>query len=235
MARVQRVGVSAHRLRLDGMLRELGARTEDACDPPPHVWPAGTGPDMRTSAVDDARPESITVGELVDKAAHSGFGFLIAVLSLIAIPFFGLSTPFGLAIALVGLQLMTGRARPWLPKSARRRPLKMSMLDRILGIVHRRLRWLAASTRKRWQPMVRPRLVGFGVVLLGLGLALPLPIPGSNMIFIVPLLIYAIGLLEGDGVWLVLAHVATLIDLGLLFAFGATVLAVMSRLWNWMF
>ncbi len=243
----------AHRLRLDVMLRELGARAREsdgaatagdapatAGDPTAAVVdaPTGAATDANATAVsaaDITRPESITLGELVDKAAQSGFGFLIAVLALVAIPFFGLSTPFGLAIALVGLQLMIGRKRPWLPKFARRRALKMTMLDRILGMLDRRMRWLAASTRKRWEPAVTPRLVGFGIVLLGLGLALPLPIPGSNLIFIIPVLIYAIGLLEGDGMWIVIAHLATLVDLALLVAFGATVVAVLSSVWGYIF
>jgi hypothetical protein len=203
-----------HRLRLDGMLRDLGATD--------------------TEQVPPDRPATITVGELVDKAAQAGFGFLVAVLTLIAIPFFGLSTPFGLAIALVGSQLMIGRARPWLPKRARRRALKMSMLDRVLGMVNRRLRWLARSTRQRWQPAVTPRLAGFGIVLLALGLALPLPIPGSNMIFLVPLMIYAIGLLENDGVWIVVGHIATVVNMGLLIVFGEVVITVLVRVWTWL-
>jgi hypothetical protein len=183
--------------------------------------------------VSPERPDSLTVGELVDKAAQAGFGFLIAVLSLLAIPFVGLSTPFGLAIALCGTQLALGRKRPWLPERARRRRLSMTMLDRVLGILVRRTRWLARSTRPRWSLMVRPRLVGSGVVLLALGLALPLPIPGSNLIFIVPLLIYAVGLLERDGLWIAVSHVATAIDLALVFVFGATVLHVLSSMWSW--
>lgn len=200
---------SGNRLRLDGMLRELGAHDGD--DAPP------------------ARPDSITVGELVDKAAHAGFGFLVAVLSLVAIPFVGLSTPFGLAIALVGMQLAVGRARPWLPARARRRALSMTMLDRVLGMLARRMRWMARSVKRRWQPLVTPRLVGFAIVVLALLLALPLPIPGSNLVFIVPLLVYAVGLLEGDGAWILVGHVATLVDITLVFAFGATVLALLSR------
>jgi len=203
--------VTARRLRLDGMLRELGATDDD-------VVPA-------------ERVATITVGELVDKAAHSGFGFLVAVLSLIAIPFFGLSTPFGLAIALVGAQLMIGRARPWLPRRARQRALKMTMLDRVLSMVTRRLRWLAKSTRQRWQPIVTPKLAGLGIVLLALGLALPLPIPGSNMIFLVPLMIYSIGLLENDGVWVLVGHIATLVNMGLLVVFGEIVITVLQRVW----
>lgn len=206
---------SGSELRLDAMLRELGAHDGD--DPPP------------------TRPDGITVGEVVDKAAQAGFGFLVAVLSLIAIPFVGLSTPFGLAIALVGMQLAIGRTRPWLPARARRRKLSMAMLDRILTMFARRMRWLAKSTRTRWPLLVTPKLVGVAIVLLAMLLALPLPIPGSNLIFIVPLMIYAVGLLEGDGVWIVIGHVATLLDIGLVIAFGATVVSVLARLWYWLF
>jgi hypothetical protein len=202
------------RLRLDELLRELGA--DDGEAPP-------------------ARATGITVGELVDKAAEAGFGFLIGVLTLIAIPFFGLSTPFGLAIALGGVQLAIGLPRPWLPRRARRRELSMHMLDRVLGILARRTRWLSKSTRRRFEHLVVPRLVGVGVVLLGLGLALPLPIPGSNMVFLIPLFVYAVGLLERDGVWILIGHLATAIDMALLVVFGATVLLAIEHAWHWIF
>ena len=63
---------------MDELLRELGATDT--------VLAAGSLAE---------RPEALTVGELVDKAAHAGFGFLIGILALIAIPFFGLSPPSG--------------------------------------------------------------------------------------------------------------------------------------------
>lgn len=202
------------RLRLDELLRELGAHDGDA---PP------------------GRAVGITVGELVDKAAEAGFGFLIGVLTLIAIPFFGLSTPFGLAIALGGAQLAFGMARPWLPARARRRELSMAMLDRVLGLLVRRTKWLSKSTRARYQRLVMPRLVGLGVVLLGLGLALPLPIPGSNLVFLIPLFVYAVALLERDGVWVLIGHACTLIDMTLLVVFGATVVLALEKAWHWIF
>lgn len=215
------------RLRLDEMLRDMGART------PAHDAPSSADVEQATDVADD-RP-SITVGELVDRAAESGFGFLVGVLALIAIPFFGLSTPFGLAIALVGGQLAVGKLRPWLPNRARRRVLAMGMLDRVLGLLDRRMRWLAKSTRRRWERLIMPRLVGLAITFLALALALPLPIPGSNMIFIVPIIIYAIGLLERDGAWIVVAHAFALVDAALLVAFGATVVAVLARAWHWLF
>jgi hypothetical protein len=206
------------RLRLPALLLELGAREHPAED------------------TAERASQSIQVGEIVDKAQEAGFGFLLAVLALIAIPFVGLSTPFGLAVALCGAQMLVGRSRPWLPRRARRRALKMTMLDRVVQMLARRMRWLTKITRRRWEALlVGPMwsLVGLGVVLQGLGLALPLPIPGSNLIFIVPILLYAVGLLERDGVLLAVAHLWTAINLALLVVFGATVVEVLRRAAHW--
>ncbi|MCW5806062.1 MAG: exopolysaccharide biosynthesis protein [Deltaproteobacteria bacterium] len=204
------VAIAPQRLRLDDLLRELGAEDGDA--PPPQ------------------RPHALTVGELVDKAAGAGFGFLVGILALISIPFLGLSTPFGLAIALIGAQMTIGRAQPWLPLRARRRQLRMTMLDRCLRILARRTRWLARMTRRRWECLLQARLVGLGVTLLALGLALPLPIPGSNIIFIIPLLIYAIGILERDGVWIAVGHASVLAHAALAVVFAKTVMKVIHHL-----
>lgn len=201
-------------LRLDELLHELGATTGE---PSP------------------SRPPGITVGELVDKASDGGFGFLIGILTLIAIPFFGLSTPFGLAIGLVGLQMVIGRHTPWLPRRARARRLAMTMLDRVAKLLERRMQWLSRSTKRRWTILLRPRIVGFCIVLLSLGLALPLPIPGSNLIFLFPLFIYAVGVLECDGLWIGVAHLLLLADIVLLFVFGRVVWAVLTGIVGWVF
>jgi len=202
------------RLRMSELLLELGALEETHPNP-------------------DERNARLSVGELVDKAAEGGFGFLIGILALIAIPFFGLSTPFGLAIALVGGQMAIGRTQPWLPRRARERLLSMHMLDRVATMLARRTRWMVKATRRRYEGLVNPRLIGLGVMLLALGLALPLPIPGSNLVFLVPLFIYAIGLQERDGVWIAIGHACLVVDLALLIVFGATVVAVLQQIWGW--
>jgi hypothetical protein len=209
------------RLRLAEMLRSLGARDTHLRDP---RIADGSG------AIHAVRPERLAVGVLVDKAAECGFGFLIGVLSLLAIPFAGLSTPFGLAIALLGAQLMIGRDRPWLIGPLRRRTIKMSMLDRVLHLLSHRARWIASSTRPRLELAIRPRLVGLAIVVLALALALPLPIPGSNLVFLIPLFVYAVGLLERDGLWIVVGHVLAAIDVALLIVFGRTVWLVINQL-----
>jgi hypothetical protein len=204
------------RLRMSELLLELGALEEEASDA-------------------SLRTKKISVGELVDKAAEAGFGFIVCILCLIAIPFFGLSTPFGLAIAVLGAQMIVGKQHPWLPQRARRRELSISMLDRVATMLSKRTRWLVKLTKRRHEMIVAPKIVGFGITLLALGLALPLPIPGSNLVFLIPIFIYAIGLLERDGAWIAFGHVCLLVDIALLFAFGATVVAVLERIWNWIF
>jgi hypothetical protein len=246
------------RLRLDELLRELGAddkRAERSAGRPDGdgmPTDAAASGELRTSQMGSAgdrvsldpassgelraalaRRGGVTIGELVEKAGGAAFGFVIGVLALVAIPFFGLSTPFGLVIALIGASLAIGKQRPWLPARVLRRQLSMTMLDRVLRLVTKRTRWLARSTKRRWEPLITPRLIGFAVTLLGLGLALPLPIPGSNMIFIAPILVYAIALLEFDGLWCAIGHACTLIDLALLGMFGATVVAVLESVWQW--
>jgi hypothetical protein len=220
------------RLRLDELLRDLGADDKRDDKPKTRIDEDGLPIDAGTSAT-SIRGAGVTIGELVSKAGEAAFGFVIGVLALVAIPFFGLSTPFGLVIALIGASLAIGKQRPWLPARVLRRQLSMAMLDRVLRLVSKRTRWLARSTKRRWEPLLTPRLIGFAITLLGLGLALPLPIPGSNMIFIAPILVYAIALLERDGLWCAIGHACTLVDLALLVMFGATVVAVLERVWQW--
>lgn len=221
------------RLRMSELLEELGAFTPDEPDPTAAADPTVASEDLR-SVPPPPRTLHLTVGELVDKGAEAGFGFLIGILVLIAIPFFGLSTPFGIAIAIVGAQMMVGRPRPWLPRRARRRELSMTMLDRVATLLARRTRWLVRATRRRWEVLLGPRVVGLGVVVLALGLALPLPIPGSNWVFLIPLFVYAIGLLERDGVWILIGHVLTIADLVLLIVFWQVVWTVLAGVWAWL-
>ncbi len=174
---------------------------------------------------DDGR-EALTMGEIVDRTAHAGFGFLIALLALLAIPFVGVSTPFGLAIGLIGVQMLAARERPWLPRRVREHVVSRGT---IRWLAERLSRWTAGLehvVRPRLSLLARRaawRLVGLGVLLLGLGLALPIPVPGSNWIFIVPILIYALGMLEDDGVLILLGHGVTLLLVVLAITFWYTI------------
>jgi hypothetical protein len=161
---------------------------------------------------------NISIGEILDRTRQAGFGFIAALLALIAIPFFGLSTPFGLAIAFVGGQMIAGLPHPWLPRRVRDHLVTMETLQ---WLGERLARWTSGLER-----IIRPRLTlmiagpfwtacGAGLLIQGLALALPLPIPGSNWVFIVPIILYGIGLLESDGLLIIVCHIITLVEVAL--------------------
>jgi hypothetical protein len=175
----------------------------------------------------------LTLGEVVDRTAHAGFGFLLAFLALISIPFVGLSLPFGLAVAFLAAQMLVGKSHPWLPGFLRRRRVPPGAL-----------RWLAnklARFAARVEKLVKPRqrwivsgpVIGLALVFQGIGLALPLVVPGSNWLFIAPIFIYALGLLEDDGVWVAVGHMATLVQIVLGMIFASAVSAAFERVASW--
>jgi hypothetical protein len=177
---------------------------------------------MRLSAIlaelDEHPEEERTLGSVLDATQHAGFGFLIGFIAMLALPVPGLGGPFGLAIAFLGAQLFVGRTGPWLPSILRRRPVSRRMRHWLAAKLARVSGYLEHAVKPRWPFFLRPGvwpLCGVGLVILGLGLALPLPIPGSNLIFIAPIVVYGIGLLEDDGLLLALGHAATLFNVAL--------------------
>jgi hypothetical protein len=156
---------------------------------------------------------NITVGEVVDRTARSGFGFIIAFLALCSTPFPGLSVPFGAMIVVGAVQMILGFERPWLPRRIRRIPLALSTLRWLAPRLSRGLSWLEKIARPRFPYLTRGvflPLCGVAIIVQAVGLSLPLPIPGSNLFFIIPILLYAIALLESDGLLISLAHTITL-------------------------
>ena len=69
---------------------------------------------------------------------------------------------------------------------------------------------------------------------MGVGLGLPIPIPYSNLIFAVPLLVYAIGLLESDGLLLMVGHAISAVNITLIVRFGDLIIRKSQELFGWM-
>jgi hypothetical protein len=145
---------------------------------------------------------------------RSAFGMLLLIATLPAF----IPVPIGGAISgplamLIGGQLLAGMHRPWLPGFiADRGPHR-----HVLVTFDRKMSpWLA-----RLEAIVRPRMpsvlahraaaVLTGLLLLLLGLLLSLPIPLTNYVFGGLLLLFAVALLERDGVVMLIAWVSGLI------------------------
>jgi hypothetical protein len=168
----------------------------------------------------------LTLGSLMERLEGRVYTLLLVVLSLPMcqpIPLPGLSTPFGVAIALLGLRFAFSQ-RPWMPQrllatklTGNFFPAVMRGGARVLGVFEKLL-------HPRLNGVFEPRYVRFltGAVICfcGLLLLLPLPIPGTNMLPALTVVLAAAAFSERDGFCLVAAGLVFVVTLAF---FGALV------------
>ncbi|GEM_PF-74913 len=172
--------------------------------------------DLRILQEKTKTAESYSIRELVEIFAGNGrFLFLI----FLSIPFCqplqipGLSTPFGLLIAFIGLRMGFGH-RIWLPEwilskrisaAAVRKTADVTLrvMMKIKRFLHPRMEWLSESEAMRKTNSIL-------IFLLGLILALPLPIPLSNLTAAWAIFLLSLGVLEKDGLYVILSYLVIL-------------------------
>lgn len=154
----------------------------------------------------------LRLDELLSGLGKRAFGMLLFVASLPAfIPIPGGGAIAGPLIVLIGLQLLVGLRRPWLPGFLARRGPKREAMARF----DRRLSpWLA-----RLEHLIRPRMARVldhraaatftGLLLVLLGALTSLPLPFTNFVFGAMALMFALALLERDGALMLIAWLAT--------------------------
>lgn len=176
-----------------------------------------------------ASAEEVTLGKVIEILAGKGHAILIILFCLpfcqpIQIP--GFSTPFGLLIALIGMRIAFGHS-PWLPQWILNKKISSHTLNKILDVGIKVAKGLKKflKTRQTWLIHTPTFHIAHGltIAVLGILLALPLPIPLSNLLAGWPLLAFGLGLLEEDGIAIIVAYVLAgiaLIVFGGLFWFG---------------
>jgi hypothetical protein len=164
---------------------------------------------------------SLTVEELQSALKGRGVAMLLLLLSLpfCFIPVPGLSTPFGIAVLLMGIRIAFGQ-KPWLPKLIRQRSISPSRLVKVLTGGIRFARILEKLVKPRMQFLHRwpgaMNLIGLGIASGGLLLFLPLPIPFSHMVPAWAVVLLSAGMMERDGVLVLLGHLMTLLSWGVI-------------------
>jgi hypothetical protein len=176
------------------------------------------------------KDQSLTLGELKQALKGRGSAMLLVLLALpfcfVAIP--GLSMPFGVAICCIGARMVIG-GEPWLPRFVMHSRLSTARSNQLLTAAIKVARMLESFVRPRLAFLhagpTMLRLIGLGIVIASLGLMLPLPIPFSNSIPAWAVVLLAIGMMEKDGLCVLLGYltvVATWVFIGLtsVFAIG---------------
>jgi hypothetical protein len=161
--------------------------------------------------------ERVSVAELRDRLAGQAWPLLLVLFALpfiTPIPTMGLSAPFGIGIAGIGLGIALSRPPP-IPGFVLRIQIRSDLLRRLTtggaGLAQR----LDRHMRPRWTFLVDGLLVrvihGSTIAICALLLALPLPIPLSNALPSWSLIALGIGLLQRDGAAVVAGHALALI------------------------
>lgn len=171
----------------------------------PRPSEAGVRALLAAFAVGDPE-ETLELRDLLAGLGKRVFGMLLFVAALPAfIPVPGVAGAIsGPLTMLVGVQLLIGLRRPWLPRALAERGPQRGTLIRF----ERRIApWL-----QRLERLIRPRMTAVldtragamftGLLLVVLGLLLALPIPFTNYLFGVLMLAFALALLERDGAFM---------------------------------
>lgn len=173
------------------------------------------------SLVRSLPPTGITLSELIHRVGNDGLLILAALLTLvflipISIP--GVSTVFGAAILLIGISRLF-RRELWIPSRLKHKTIGTKklrpVLRKALPLLHKlervsrpnRIEWLVAGGPV--QRMNDASLI-LGAVLLMMPFGL---IPFSNTFPAVALLFLAIGLLQRDGVCVLLGYISNVLTI----------------------
>lgn len=189
--------------------------TDDAKPLPPRLS------EILQALADDEGRDRISVADMLETMRSRAFGALLLIFAFPNI----LPTPPGTAgvlgapLIFLSAQMMLG-LQPWLPGVIARRSMARSTFK---GLVTRITPWLVKAER-----LLRARLKFLawplsqrilGALCLIVSVALALPVPLANMAPAIALCLIGLGVLERDGVWImigVLAAVGSLVYVALL-------------------
>lgn len=153
---------------------------------------------------DESAPGPVSINDLIEALRNRAIAaliFVFAVPNVIPLPP-GVSSILGAPLLFLTAQLMLGR-KPWLPRFIMRRSMERA---HFAAIVRRVGPWLS-----RAESLLRPRLVvlakppieyAVGALCFALSIILFLPIPMGNMPPAIAICMFALGLLERDGIWI---------------------------------
>jgi hypothetical protein len=145
----------------------------------------------------------LSISEITCAVGEKGFGLLLIVLSLpsaLPIPAPGYSTPFGVVMALIALQMIGGRKAVWLPQGLGTIRIKPKLAKTMLNTASKFLSKIERYIRPR-QKWIRGRIgqVSLAFIVLNMACLMMLPIPLTNTFPAMVIFMIGVGLSEEDG------------------------------------
>jgi len=181
----------------------------------------------------NAPTDTVTLSWVLDDLNERAFGLFLLFLALpCCIPFlYGVPQIVALPMMFVSVQILFGRRSPWLPEKLGARTVSK---DSLTGLAERAGPWLRrieALSRPRLTALTRTpadRMVGLALVLFSASILVPLP--GTNTVPGFAVVIVSMGLLQRDGVMVILGGILGTLWIGTLIFAGAS-LASLIKAW----
>lgn len=166
--------------------------------------------------------DRLSLAEIVERLDDRARGVLVI---LFALPNClpgppGTSAVTGLPLVFLMVQMALGR-KPWLPGFLANRTVSREGLEKVLIKAAPWLQWVERLMHPRLSALTTdPVERGIGVLGAVLSLTVMLPIPFGNMMPAIALILFSMGLIAKDGVWILCGLVATGLAVGLLILAG---------------
>ena len=176
--------------------------------------------DFLAIVVVEHKKESMTVGEIKNALHERGFGILLAIAAIpICLPVPvppGYTTIFSIPLFIFSIQMVLGMQVPWLPSWIERKSIKRESLEKIIAKANP---WLK-KIENRMQPRMTyisvhtwERIIGIFAFVFALSISLPIPMtnfpPGWGI------LVMSLGLLNRDGVTILIGMIIGTIGIGI--------------------
>ncbi len=150
--------------------------------------------------------DRISIGDLLEALKRRALGalmFIFAIITALPMPP-GVSAVVGAPLVFLSAQLMLGM-NAWLPKIITDRSLSRVDFHRVMRAASPWLARAESIMKPRFEFLARrPAVYVAGFIAFFMSLMVLLPIPGANMAPSVAICIIALGLLERDGIWIVI-------------------------------
>lgn len=182
----------------------------------------------------------LAIHEFTGLLGSEGLLILISLLSLfflipVSVP--GVSTAFGLVIFFISISYILGKGL-WLPKSTRYKTISG---EKISAVLQKGLKWIQQIERiskphrmnKLITNKISDKINGISILLGSLLLMLPLGfLPFSNTFPAIAILFFSIGILQKDGIIIILGHLTNFASIIYFTLFFSTINATAKQLFN---
>ena len=190
--------------------------------------------DRLAELVDSATGPSVTLSWVMEQLHERAFGLFLLILALpCCIPFlYGIPQIVALPLMFVSAQILIGRQSPWLPDKLDARTISVEGLQNLSQRAGPWLRRIEAFSRPRQTQLTRApldRLVGLALVFFSASILVPLP--GTNTVPGFAVVLVSMGLLQRDGILVLLGMLLGTAWISTLIFAGATLASLIK---GWM-